>query len=57
LDRVLSFEPANPDHARNFGVGGTLQGWKDGVATHACHSTRLIDFLSTRRCTPQVYGC
>jgi putative DNA primase/helicase len=45
-DRVLSFEPANPDHARNFGKGGTLPGWRDGVAKHARHSTRLTLAIS-----------
>jgi putative DNA primase/helicase len=45
-DRVLSFEPANPDHARNFGWGGTLQSWKNGVAQHARHSTRLTLSIS-----------
>lgn len=45
-DRVLSFEPANPDHARNFGRGGTLQGWQDGIAKHARHSTRLTLSIS-----------
>src|ERR1051325_7685120 len=45
-DRVLSFEPAHPDHARNFGWGGTLQGWQAGVAQHARHSTRLTLSIS-----------
>jgi uncharacterized protein (DUF927 family) len=45
-DRVVCFEPPNPEHARNFGSGGTLQGWKDGVAKYAPHSTRLTLSIS-----------
>jgi putative DNA primase/helicase len=45
-DRVLTFEPAYPEHARNFGKGGTLPDWKVGVANHGYHSTRLTLSIS-----------
>ena len=45
-DQILSFEPAHPDHARNFGCAGTLDGWKEGVAMYAEHSTRLTLAIS-----------
>src|SRR5579863_766116 len=45
-DRVLSFQAADPAHARNFGTAGTLEGWKTGVAKYGCHSTRLTFSIS-----------
>jgi putative DNA primase/helicase len=45
-DRTLTFASVNPDHVRNFGTGGTLQGWQAGVARQAYHSTRLTLSIS-----------
>jgi putative DNA primase/helicase len=45
-NQILSFEPAHPDHARNFGYGGTLPDWKEGVAKYARYSTRLTLSIS-----------
>lgn len=51
-DRVLSFEPVHLDHARNFGHGGTLTGWKLGVAKYARYSTRLTFSISVGLTAP-----
>jgi hypothetical protein len=45
-DQILSFEPTHPEHARNFGHGGTLTDWKEGVAKYAQYSTRLTLSIS-----------
>jgi putative DNA primase/helicase len=51
-DQIFSFEPAHPDHARNFAYGGTLPDWKVGVARHGRYSSRLTLSISLALAAP-----
>src|SRR5207302_8225939 len=49
---LLRVEPANPEHYTRYGCKGTLEDWKQGVASLAAYSSRLTLALSSAFAAP-----